>query len=271
MIPKVIHYCWFGGNELPPLARKCIESWKKYCPDFKIIEWNEQNYDCTKIPYMREAYETKKWAFVSDYARLDIIYQNGGVYLDVDVEVIRNFDEMLDCSCFLAVESTDMIATGLGFGAEKENENIKRMMEQYEGIHFKLGEDLFDTLPCPHRNTLPFQEMGFIPENRIQNINGAVIYPAEYFCPLNCKTNQLMITGNTATIHHFSASWKTPEEREFLRKIEAYKKQHGKIRSLLYKNYLEYNMYYVKINPTFMVRFVKNKIKRKWNRWIQKL
>lgn len=271
MIPKVIHYCWFGGNELPPIAKHCIASWKKYCPDYKIIEWNESNYDCSKIIYMKEAYEAKKWAFVSDYARLDIIYQNGGVYLDIDVEVIQNLDSLLACECFLGIETTNMIATGLGFGAEAKNKNIKMMLEQYDNIHFKLGKDLYDTLPCPHRNTLPFQKLGFLPSNKPQAINGAIIYPAEYFSPLNYETKQLIITDNTMTIHHYNASWITKEEKILEIKVKEYRKHHGKIRSKIYKNYCEYQMEYDAIKLNNIIDFLCKKIKRRRNRLSQDL
>ena len=127
MIPKIIHYCWFGGNELPESVRKCIESWKKYCPDFVIKEWNESNYDVTKLPFMKDAYEAKKYAFVSDYARLDIIYQHGGIYLDTDVELIKPLDDrLLDTTCFMGMETPGTVATGLGFGAIKGHSFIKQ-------------------------------------------------------------------------------------------------------------------------------------------------
>lgn len=266
MIPKVIHYCWFGGKELSPQGKRCMESWKRYCPDYQILEWNEKNYDWKKLPYMREAYEEKKWAFVSDYARLDIVYQHGGVYLDVDVEVLRNFDELLDCPCFLAVESTNMIATGLGFGAQRGNENIRMMMEQYQGIHFKLANHLYDMLPCPHRNTIPFQRLGFLPGNQIQVINGAVIYPVEYFCPLDYKTRKLTITDKTVSIHHFNASWKTMEERAVYERIAEYGKCHNWFQSKLYKNRCEYQLCYDRVTLRFLAEFICNKFRRRRNR-----
>ena len=118
MIPKKIHYCWIGGNPLPELAIKCIESWKKYCPDYEIIEWNEKNYDFRKNQFMREAYDEKKWGFVPDYARLDIIYEHGGIYLDTDVEIIKPLDSLLKEQGFAGMEQPGIVALGLGFGAE---------------------------------------------------------------------------------------------------------------------------------------------------------
>lgn len=119
MIPKKIHYCWFGRNPLPELAVRCIESWKKYCPDYEIIEWNEDNYDINKISYVKEAYQARKWAFVTDYVRLDVVNQYGGIYLDTDVELLKSLDPLLKYKSFFGMEEGKFIATGLGFGAEK--------------------------------------------------------------------------------------------------------------------------------------------------------
>ena len=185
MIPKVIHYCWFGGNPLSDIALSCINSWKKYCPDYEIIQWNEKNYNIENNLYAKEAYEEKNWAFVSDYARLDIIYRNGGIYLDTDVELIKSLDNLLGDSCFLALETSGYIATGLGFGAEKGSLAIKKMLDQYEGIHYKLAPNQYDTKPCPYRNTAPFISEGFKGDSKeIQILFDAKIYPIEYFCQI---------------------------------------------------------------------------------------
>ena len=131
MIPKIIHYCWFGGNEIPEHDKKCIESWKKYCPDYKIIRWDESNYDYKKNSYMREAYEAKKWGFVPDYARLDIVYEHGGIYLDTDVELVKNIDELLEHKAYMGFEvGGEFVSPGLGFGAEKNFPLFKKMMEE---------------------------------------------------------------------------------------------------------------------------------------------
>lgn len=151
-IPKVIHYCWFGKNEKPDIVKKCIASWKKYCSDWEIKEWNEDNFDVTSIPYMKEAYEAKKWAFVSDVARLLIIYQSGGVYLDTDVEVLQSINTLLDNEAFFAFETGRNINTGMGFGSVKEHAVVKEMIRYYNDKHFfKNGkEQLF---LCPAGNT----------------------------------------------------------------------------------------------------------------------
>lgn len=213
MIPKKIHYCWFGGNPLPQLAKECISSWKKFCPDYEIIEWNEDNYDIGCCTYVREAYMAKKWAFVSDYVRLDVVYRYGGIYLDTDVELIKNLDQLLKFRCFLGAEEIGIINTGLGFGAEAKNKCIELMLKEYNNSHFKISESLYDLTSCPKRNTAPFIKLGFTSENRIQKIEEAIIYPPEYFCPMDYRTGIITITDETRSIHHYTASWTTKEDR----------------------------------------------------------
>ena len=142
MIPKIIHYCWFGGNPKSNLIKQCIDSWKKYCPDYQLIEWNESNFDINCNPYVKAAYEDKKWAFVSDYARLYIVYNQGGVYLDTDVLLHNGIDELLKNSCWMASDDVRYISTELGFGAEKGNWLIKAIMEAYEGYEYPSGTNV---------------------------------------------------------------------------------------------------------------------------------
>ena len=266
MIPKIIHYCWFGGNPLPENVSKCIESWKKCCPDYEIKQWNENNYDINKFQYVKEAYEAKKWAFVSDLARLDIIYNEGGIYLDTDVEVIRSLDSLLDNKCFLAIEQpSHYIATGLGFGAEKENPCIKEMLDEYRGAKFKLAEGIYDTtVPCPARNTAPFYKYGFNLEiDKPVNLGGAMVYPPEYFCPFERKINELKITENTYSIHHYDASWVPSKERELNDKVSEYEKSHSFLSSKIYKNKLESEINYGSASPINIVKLLAFKIKKK--------
>lgn len=215
MIPKKIHYCWFGGSELPERDRKCIESWKRFCPDYEIIRWDESNYDVGKNRYMREAYETKKWGFVSDYARLDIIYEHGGIYLDTDVELIRNIDDLLENRAYMGFEQDgQMVATGLGFGAEKYMPIIREIRDSiYEDRSFKVGPNEYDTTPCPAMNTTFLEAMGLERNNRMQTIGGITIYPSQYFAPLNSINGILEQTDATYSIHHYHASWLEPEEK----------------------------------------------------------
>ena len=149
MIPKVIHYCWFGGNPMPKLAKKCIKSWKKYLPDYEIIEWNESNFDINCCNYVKEAYQEQKFAYVSDYARLKIIYDNGGIYLDIDVEIIKPLDDLLKYDSFFGFENPEFIATGLGFGAVKHNKIVKQMMDEYGNNHYHIEGSEADNVSCP--------------------------------------------------------------------------------------------------------------------------
>lgn len=142
MIPKVIHYCWFGNSDKLELIKKCIESWKKYCPDYEIIEWNESNFDINSIPYVTQAYADKKWAFVSDYVRLYAVYNQGGIYLDTDVLLHHGIDDLLQYRCWLASDDVRYIATGLGFGAEKGNALIKAMMDAYKHYEYPSGTNV---------------------------------------------------------------------------------------------------------------------------------
>lgn len=152
MIPKIIHYCWFGHNEKPEIINKCIESWQKYCPDYQIIEWNESNFDINSNQYMKEAYDDKAWAFVSDVARLMIVYENGGIYMDTDVELSASLDDWLDLNAFYIFESGRYIASGLGFGAEKHHPSVKQMLSFYES-HSYLVKGKAKPVNCPVCNT----------------------------------------------------------------------------------------------------------------------
>lgn len=215
MIPKKIHYCWLGGNPLPDSAKKCIKSWKKYCPDYEIIEWNETNYDFTQIPYMKEAYEAKKWGFVPDYARLDIIYQHGGIYLDTDVELLKPIDELLTLKGFAGFETSERINFGQGFGAEAGNSVIKKMMDSYQDMHFVHEDGTLDLTPSPQLNTEVFVSLGIKKDGSMQEIDGFKIFPVDYFCPKSFEDGIIRKTANTYSIHHFDASWYTAEEQKW--------------------------------------------------------
>lgn len=233
MIPKVIHYCWFGRNPKPELLQRCIASWKRYCPDYKIIEWNEDNFDITQNDYAREAYEAKKWAFVTDYARLRIVYNHGGIYLDTDVEVIRPFDDLLDEPAFFGFEDNLSVNTGLGFGAEKGNPVVKAMLADYGDAHFRLPDGRLDKLPCPVRNTKSILHLLPHPYDgrAIIRTECATFYPAEYFCPLSSDGLTMKKTRHTYSIHWFSATWLSEEERI----VHNYRIFRGKCEKLLGK------------------------------------
>lgn len=206
MIPKVIHYCWFGKGEKPKLAKKCIASWKKYCPDYEIIEWNENNFDINCCPYVKEAYESRRFAFVTDYVRLYIMFTQGGIYMDTDVEVTRNLDEFLVHKAFSGFESETQIPTGIMAG-EKGFPLFENLLPYYDGRHFLDKNGNQDTTTNVITITAMLSERGFIPNGKYQVVDGFALYPRDYFCPLDDSTGVMYDSKNTATIHWFNKSW----------------------------------------------------------------
>ena len=220
MIPKTIHYIWFGGKPLPKLAEKCIASCKKYLPDYEIKRWDESNFDINIIPYTQEAAAAKKWAFVSDYARFWILYHYGGIYFDTDVEVIRPMNDILARGAYMGCERDDVsqgvtINPGLGFACEAGAPTLQAIMDEYTERHFD-PEHIDKTIV--HHTTEYFCTQGFDDRNPndIQQVVDFTIYPKEYFCPalLNLWEN---ITPNTRTIHHYAGSWQNPYKRMIMR------------------------------------------------------
>lgn len=213
MIPKKIHYCWFGRGDKPPLVKKCIATWYKYFPDYEIIEWNEDNFDVTKTNYMKEAYDCKKWAFVSDIARLMIIYEHGGIYFDTDVEVLKNFDHLLIDYGYFSFENTTNnplekpVNTGLGFATTPQNVVVGALIKEYENLHFLIDGEM-DLTPCPIRNTEALRKMGLIANGEMQLIKDVIVYPYDYFCGYDMANSFPVRNPNTYTIHHYSATWK---------------------------------------------------------------
>ena len=221
-IPKKIHYFWFGKGEIPELHQKCIDSWHRMCQDYEIVRWDESNYDVTKNRYMLEAYKAKKWGFVSDYARLDIIYHQGGIYLDTDVEVIRPFDDLLGLEGFIGFESKNLVATGLGFGAKPGNQCIKKFMDDYENRKFIKNDGSYDLTTCPVLQTNVLKELGLKLNNKFQVVDDLVILPTECLAPDNNMIPH--ITENTFSIHHFAGSWTSDSQQKLLDKIRAFSK-----------------------------------------------
>lgn len=223
MILKKIHYCWFGGNPLPELAQKCIASWKKYCPDYEIIEWNESNFDVNCCDYVREAYEAKKWAFVSDVARLYALVHHGGIYMDTDVEVLRSLDDLLVYEAFSGFESKDRIPTGL-MACREGQPLFVELLHDYDNAHFLKSDGSYDTTTNVTRITNICLKYGLRLDNTLQTVNGFTLFPYDYFCPKDVETKVLTITDNTYVIHHFDGSWLTEEDKYRAELNRKYKK-----------------------------------------------
>lgn len=227
-IPKKIHYCWFGGNPLPESALKCIASWKKYCPDYEIIEWNESNFDVNCCNYTKEAYEAQKWAFVSDYARFWILYREGGIYFDTDVEVLKPIDDIINKGAFMGCETLDRCAPGLGLGVNPGLSIFKEIIDFYQTRHFLKLNGEPDTTTVVDYTTEILMKHGWIPNGKNQTVCGITIYIPEYFCPMDYETGRINITNNTYTIHHYSASWHNEDEKLLRKMINKYTRIFGK-------------------------------------------
>lgn len=207
MIPKIIHYCWFGRGEKPELAKKCIASWKKFCPDFEIREWNEDNCDYLAMPFMAKAYAAKKYAFVSDVMRLIVLEQYGGVYFDTDVEVVRNISPLLNDEGFIGFENDQFVNSGQVMAVVPHQPVVQAMIEGYKKLHFANADGTVNAVGCPHLNSDVLERFGLVHNGKEQVVAGIHVYPADYFNPLDSVTGKLMKTENTYSIHWYSMSW----------------------------------------------------------------
>ncbi len=214
MIPKKIHYIWFGNNPLPALAERCLESWRRYCPDYEIKRWDETNFDVTCNRYCREAYEAGKWAFVSDYARLWVLVNEGGFYMDTDVELLAPLDDFLFEDALSGFESETRIPTGL-MACRDSFPLFKRWLRDYDERSFLREDGSYDTTTNVVYITEACLKEGLVLNGEKQTVAGFTLYPQDYFCPKDYRTKHLNITENTHAIHHFDGSWLSPEVREF--------------------------------------------------------
>ena len=219
VIPKIIHYCWFGGKQLPDEYKKNIASWRKYCPEYEIREWNESNFDVNCCAYIKEAYKAKKWAFVSDYARFWILYRYGGIYFDTDVEMIKPIDGLISKGGFIGTEIESKngfnlaVAPGLGMAANPGLGLFAELLDMYNDTHFIKSDGSINKTTVVEYMTKQLYSHGYIANNSIQKICGIYVYPPEYFSPMNQFTGEIKITDNTYTIHHYSGSWLDWENR----------------------------------------------------------
>ncbi|MEE1219146.1 MAG: glycosyltransferase [Ruminococcus sp.] len=267
MIPKIIHYCWFGNNEKPEVIKKCIESWQKFCPDYEIIEWNESNFDINMYTYVKEAYEAKKWAFVSDVARLWVVYTHGGIYMDTDVEFLDSIDDLLKYKLFISFESERSINTGLGFGAEKNNQLVKKILDDYKARRFKLDNGKFNMTACPSYNTQVI----------VDNIPCLKLDGSE-----QCYNDYLFVSCghyNKLMYHYWSASWtdtpnlsldkkggwKDTRIKRFLRKPErvAFLEKH--LSKRLFKMYIFIAYDLQEFEMKWIVEKIKSKLRKNTN------
>lgn len=212
MIPKIIHYVWLGGNELPPIAKKCIESWKKFCPDFEIMRWDESNVDLSKYEFVQQAYDAKKFAFASDVIRFEKLYEYGGIYLDIDVELLKTLDEFLNLNCFTGFECSNAINPGIIFGTEKHNQDLKNILEIYSNRKFIENGKMDLTTVCDIVTDY-YKKFGLNINNTTQTLPNIKIFASEYFSPINYYTNKKKLTKNTHSIHWYSASWYSPKQK----------------------------------------------------------
>ena len=212
MIPKHIHYCWFGGNPLPELAKHCIASWRKFCPDYEITEWNEQNFDIEMNAYVKEAYENKKWAFVSDVARLYALVNYGGIYMDTDVEVVKPLEGLLQYEAVSGFESETQIPTGL-MAAEANQKLFLELLHEYDEAHFLKPDGELDLTTNVTRITNICLKYGLVQNNQRQTLNGFTLLPKDYLCPKDYMTKEINLTDNTLCIHHFDGSWVSEEDK----------------------------------------------------------
>lgn len=227
-IPKIIHYCWFGGAPKNELIQKCMKSWREYCPDYEVIEWNEGNFDVSMNPYVVEAYEAKKWAFVSDYARIWVLNEFGGIYLDTDVEIKSSMDPFLIHEAFTGFEKEDSPFTAV-FGCKKAHPFTGAILNSYENRHFVREDGSFDM----KTNTESVTELlvncyGIRLDNSLQHTyDGLYIYPNDFFCPKSHSDSVVRVTKNTHAIHWFDGSWMDVDIKRKHQKLQKWNRIFG--------------------------------------------
>lgn len=213
MIPKKIHYCWFGKNPKPELAIKCINSWKNYCPDYELIEWNENNFDIQSNQYVREAYQAKKYAFVSDYVRLYALYNHGGIYMDTDVELLKNLDNFLQFKAVSGFENDTQILTGL-MACQKNFSLFHHFLSYYDYAKFINDDGSFNLTTNVITITNMMLDYEFIPNGQFQIVKDFALFPRNIFCPDHKLLNNKQYMKDTVSIHFFAGSWKSEKTKK---------------------------------------------------------
>jgi len=226
VIPKTIHYIWVGGKPLPPLAKKCIESWKKFCPDYEIIKWDETNFDISTSRYCKEAYGAKKFAFVSDYIRLHVLVNHGGVYMDTDVELLKPIDGYLIHQAFSGFENEKSIPTGI-MACEKGFPLFHDLLSEYIKRSFILSNGKLNLMTNVRYITKACSKRGLVLNNSLQTVDGFTLYPNDFFCPKSHSSGKYNITERTVAIHHFAGSWVSESEQKIIKERYDFYKKYG--------------------------------------------
>ena len=220
-IPKIIHFCWFGHGQYDEKIKFCMETWDKFCPDYKIMKWDEESFDLSSCVYAQQAYEKRRWAFVTDYVRFKVLEQYGGIYLDTDMQLLKSLDEFLSDDTFLSFKQLvgEMklytLTSGI-IGSKKNNPVFKPLIDQFESRSFLKENGEEDITPVAAFLTDILVKHGFKQDNSLQRNDGIAVYPNEYLCPTLLKGDAVEITENTAAIHHFIGTWRTPEMLSYL-------------------------------------------------------
>lgn len=223
MIPKIIHYCWFGRGEMPKLMKKCIKSWSKFCPGWKVVLWNEDTFDVNSNIWTKQAYEARKFAFVTDYVRLKALYEQGGVYMDADVELVQPIDCFLEHDAFSGFESAVTAPTGI-VAAQAGQPVIKGWLDWYKDRPYLIdGKPNMD--PNVSFMTADLKERGLRMDDSLQNIDGMIIYPQTWFCPLSVVEIEKKITADTHAIHHFTSTWRTEKAKKDFARVKRHQRR----------------------------------------------
>lgn len=222
MIPKIIHYCWFGRGEMPKLMKKCLKSWKKYCSDWQIVRWDEDSFDVNSTLWTRQAYEARKFAFVSDFVRLKALYEMGGVYLDTDVELVQPLEKFLEHEAFSGFESENMVQTGV-IGAQKGHPVIRAWLDYYQDKAYIVdGKPIM--VPNVSHITEHLRANGLEMNDKLQFINGMAVYPQTWFCPLSAVSIERRITENTHVLHYFTSTWRTDKAKKDFARVKRHQR-----------------------------------------------
>lgn len=218
LIPKTIHYCWFGNSQIPDDLKRYMATWEEKCPDYTIKRWDESNYDITKNRYMREAYEAKKWGFVPDYARLDILYNSGGIYLDTDVEILKPFDDLLNQGAFFSFTTNFKINIGSGIASTPKHRLVKEMLDEYSNISFHNPDGSLNITPCMEYQHRALIKYNYKTNGKLQEFEDFTILPIDILCGYDHYFDTMLINKNTFSVHHSKHSWQGEERMKNIKK-----------------------------------------------------